>query len=102
MKPLIYGYIRVTADLADDEVQQLECGLAKLAEAEGLHLTEIRSEYQPGYYGTLHELARELKRTTERHVVVPSLDHLSTHPLLREQLVRRLDEAGVRVWTVEP
>lgn len=111
MKPLAYGYIRVTDDLTDDEVQQLEGKLRKLAEAEGFCLVEIRSEYQAAWYGTFYELIEDVKQAGMRpgplqarigSVVVPSLDHLSTHPRLREQLVRRLDEAGVRVWVVEP
>ncbi len=101
MKPQIYGYIRVTDDLEDDELQEMERGLTKLAEAQGFSLTETCYEHQPGYYGTFYELTQELKRTPVRHVVVPSLDHLSVHPLLRQQLLIRLEEAGVKVWTVE-
>jgi hypothetical protein len=63
--------------------------------------TETRYEYQPGYYGTFYELTDELRRVPVRHVVVPTPDHLSPHPLLRDQLIMRLDEAGVRVWVVE-
>src|SRR5262249_29469690 len=92
----------------DDVVQQLEHGLRKLAEAEGLWLTDIFSEYQSGYYGTLYELLEELKQVRAgsvpariHHVLLPSPDHLSPHPLLREQLFRRLEKTGVRVWVVE-
>jgi hypothetical protein len=108
VKPLVYGYVRVTEDLADDELQELAHGLEKLADAEGFCIIETRYEYQPGYYGTFYELTDELKRSLVGdmqaricHVVVPSLDHLSSHPLLREQMILRLDEAGVRVWAVE-
>jgi len=102
VKPLIYGYLRVTDELDDAEILQMECGLEKLAEAEGFRLIETRYEHQPGYYGTFYRLAAELKRVPVRHVVVPSLDHLSSHPLLRDQLITRLDEANVRLWVVEP
>jgi hypothetical protein len=101
VKPLMYGYLRVT-DLADDDVQQLECGLRKLAEAEGFCLAEVHYEQQPGCYGTCYRLIAELKQAPVCHLVVPSLDHLSTHPLLREQLLLRLDEANMPVWLVEP
>jgi hypothetical protein len=101
VKPLMYGYLRVT-DLEDDELQQLERGLEKLAEAEGFCLTETRYEYQPGYYGTFYQLTAELKRADVHHVAVPSLDHLSPHPLLRDQMIKRLNEAGAWVWVVEP
>lgn len=102
MKPLIYGYMRITEDLEDDELHQLERGLEKLVYAEESSLTKTCYERQPGYYGTFYELTQELKRAQARHVVVPSLDNLSTHPLLREQLLMRLAAAGVRVWTIEP
>jgi DNA invertase Pin-like site-specific DNA recombinase len=97
----MYGYLRVT-DLADDEVQQLECGLKKLAEAEGCCLAEVRYEQQRGCYSTFYRLLAELKYAPVRQLVVPSLDHLASHPLLREQLVMRLDKAYVRLWVVEP
>ncbi len=98
MKPLIYGYLRATDDLPD--LQQLERGLEKLAEAEGFRLTKTWHEHQPGYYGTFYQLTAELKRAQACRLVVPSLDHLSTHPLLCDQMLMRLDEAGVRVWVV--
>lgn len=103
MKPLAYGYLRVTEDLEDDELRQLELGLQKLTDAEGFCLFAIFYECQPGYYGTFSELVEELKRTQARHVVVPSLDHLSRHPILRDQMLNRLErEADAQVWTVEP
>ena len=100
VEPLMYGYLRVT-DFTDDEIQQLECGLVKLAEAEGCCLAEIRYECQVGCYSTFYRLLTELMQAPVRQLVVPSLDHLSPHPLLREQLVMRLDEANVRLWVVE-
>lgn len=102
MTPLIYGYIRVTEDLDDDEVQHLERDLDKLAEAKGFCLTEIRHEDQRGYHGTFYHLIAELKQAPERHLVVPSLDHLSAHPLLQEQMIMRLREAHVQLWVVDP
>ncbi len=105
--PLTYGYIRITEDRDDEEIRQLEGELRKLAEAEGFCRIEICHEDQPGH-GTLYRLIEELKQARIDplqaricHVVVPTLDHLSAHPLLREQLVRRLDEVGVQVWVVE-
>lgn len=59
---LAYGYLRLTDERDDEEIRQLELGLRKLAEAEGLWLTEMCYEYQPGYYGTFYELLEELKR----------------------------------------
>jgi hypothetical protein len=108
-EPLAYGYLRVTDELDDEEIRQLERGLEKFAEAKDWCLTGIWYEDQAGYYGRFYQLLGEMKRTAVRcvqaricHVVVPSLEHLSTHPLLRDQLFMRLDEANVRVWVVEP
>ncbi|MGH3695740.1 MAG: recombinase family protein [Pseudonocardiaceae bacterium] len=102
MKPLAYGYLRITQECDDEEIRQLERGLQKLAESEGFCLTETRYEYQTGYYGTFYRLTAELKRAQIHHVIVPSLDHLCAHPLLRAQLLMRLREANARVWTVKP
>jgi hypothetical protein len=109
VEPVAYGYLRLTDERDDEEVRQLEGGLRKLAEAEGLWLIEIVAEYQTGYYGRFYELLEELRLVRSGsvpaqigHVVVPSLDHLSAHPLIRVQLFRQLAHAGVRVWVVEP
>jgi hypothetical protein len=47
VKPLIYGYLRVTDDLDDDEIRQMELHLEKLADAECLRLVTIYYEYVP-------------------------------------------------------
>jgi hypothetical protein len=72
-------------------------------------LARIWYEDQAEYYGRFYQLIEELRRAQVGHVqarichvVVPSLDHLSPHPLLREQMIRRLGETSVRVWVVEP
>jgi hypothetical protein len=101
VESLAYGYLRVT-DLAGDKIWQLEWSLRKLAKAKGFCLLDIVSDSRPGDYGRFYRLIGELKRTQIRHVLVPSLDHLSSHPLLCEQLLLRLDEVGARVWLVEP
>jgi hypothetical protein len=100
-QPLAYGYLRVE-DCAEDEVRQLERGLRKLVEAEGFRLTQICTDDQPGDYGEFYHVIGELKQSLVHHLVMPSLDHLSPHPLLREQLFKRLETAGVGVWVVEP
>jgi hypothetical protein len=82
--------------------------IQKLAEAEGFSLIEIHHDHQPGYYGTFYQLIDELKRVQASHtqapmchVLVPLLEHLSAHPLLREQMLRRVEEANAQVWAVE-
>ncbi len=102
MKPLIYGYLRVTDDLDDDEIRQRELGLEKLADAEGLCLATIYYEDVPIRQDAFNDLRRELKRAQAHHVVMPSLDHLSRHLILQDRMVRILERgANARVWVVE-
>lgn len=103
VRPLGYGYVRVPPDLPDEDVRCLELGVRALADVYGLRLVGIYSEFQPGYYGVFAELITELRRSGARHVVVPSLDHLSRNPYLQALLVMRLArEADAQLWMVEP
>lgn len=102
MKPLMYGYLRITDDLPDDAIQQMERRLRALAEAEGFCFATTFYEYRPGYHGAFAELTEELKRAEAHHVVVLSLDHLSQHRLLRHHMLARLEfEANAQVWAVQ-
>ncbi len=101
MKPVAYGYLRVSDDHEDDEIRQLERGLYKLAQGEGFRLASIFYEYEPGCHGAFIELVEELKRGQARHVVMPSLDHLSDHSLLQVNRIMHLVTVGARVWIVE-
>lgn len=98
MKPLLYGYLRVDDDPADEELSRMERRLRRHAETEGFCYAGTFHEYQPGVYRALDELVEELRRAEARHVVVPSMEHVSRHPLLRSYLLNRLEfEAGARV-----
>ncbi|MGH3752987.1 MAG: recombinase family protein [Pseudonocardiaceae bacterium] len=102
MKPLIYGYLRITDDLDDDEVRQMERGLKKLAEAEGFRLGTIYYEDVPSCQDAFNDLRRELKRAQAHHVVTPSLDHLSHHRILQDRMVILLEcGANARISVVE-
>jgi len=101
MKPLIYGYLRLTDDLDDHEIRRMEQGLQELAEAGGFCFATTFHEYQTGYHGGFDELTHELQRAHAHHVVVPSLEHLSGHPLLQDMMLAHLArEAGAYVWVV--
>ncbi|MGH3567439.1 MAG: recombinase family protein [Pseudonocardia sp.] len=103
LKPVIYGYLRVTDDLDDQEICRMERGLYLLAETEGFCFATTFYEYQTGYHGAFDELTRELQRADAHHVVVPSLDHLSQHPLLCNMMLARLArDADACVWEVVP
>lgn len=101
MMPLIYGYLRVADNLDDPEIRRMERGLHELAETEGFSFATTFHEYQPGYHGAFDELTRELQRADAHHVVVPSLGHLSQHPLLRTTMLTRLTrDADAQLWVV--
>ena len=103
LKPVIYGYLRVTDDLNDPEIRRMERGLHLLAETKGFCFATTFYEYQTGYHGAFHELTRELQRADVHHVVVPALDHLAQHPILRNTMLTRLvRDADAHVWVVAP
>ncbi|MGH3613679.1 MAG: recombinase family protein [Pseudonocardia sp.] len=103
MKPLIYGYVRVTDDLDDPEIHRMERVLQALAETEGFCFVTTFHDYQPGYHGGFDELIRELQRADAHHVVMPSLEHLAQHPILRDLILIRLArDADAYVWVVAP
>ncbi|WP_206074379.1 recombinase family protein [Antribacter gilvus] len=102
LKPLMYGYLRVTDASCRDDVVEMEERLRRLAEAEGFCFATTFHESTPGQRGALNELTAELRRAEARHVVVPSLDHLSRYPRVRDELLEQLrEEADAHVWTVE-
>jgi hypothetical protein len=97
VKPLMYGYLRVTDDLADEDICRMELGLQILADDEGFCFATTFYKYESGYHGSaFSELLAELKRAEAHHVVRPSVDHLSRHPILRDQMLTRLERAYPR------
>ena len=102
MKPLMYGYLRVPSDAEDDEIDCIEQQLKCYAATEGFSYAMTFYEYSPGSRAALAELTHELRRAGARHVVVPSLAHLSAHPLLCTLVVESLGErADVRVLCLD-
>ncbi|MCF4119576.1 recombinase family protein [Antribacter sp. KLBMP9083] len=102
MKPLMYGYLRATVAPGDEEAERLERRLHELAEQEGFCFAATFRENRPGERGALSELTAELRRAEARHVVVPSLEHISRHPRVRDELLEQLrEEVGAHVWTAD-
>ncbi|WP_433518028.1 recombinase family protein [Nonomuraea sp. CA-143628] len=100
MKPLIYGYLRAPDETPDDELDRLVSELQRYAETEGFCYATTFFEYQEGSRSAFEELVAELKRAEARHVVVPSMDHLSGHRLLCGQMIARLAaDASAHVLT---
>lgn len=101
MKPLIYGYLRAPDETPDEELDGLVSELQRYAEAEGYCYAATFFEYEPGSRAAFDELIQELKRAEARHVVVPSLEHLSSHRLLCSSMVERL-EADASAFVLTP
>lgn len=102
MKPLIYGFMRVPGEAADEEIRQIELALLRFAEAEGFYLAAIFHEHVPGSHAVFGELLNELQPAQAHHVVVPSLRHLASHPILRTSMLMHLEfEAKARVHALD-
>ncbi|WP_330266359.1 hypothetical protein [Streptomyces griseorubiginosus] len=75
-----YGYVRAH-DLPDDEVDALEKQLYEYASANRLRLVDIRVErYRLLRLG---ELSGWLIEEQVQHLIVPSMEHVSSHPIAR-------------------
>ncbi|MGW2120149.1 recombinase family protein [Streptomyces sp. NPDC001758] len=99
--PLIYGYVRVQRGHTDEELLALELDLRGFAAAEGYRYGTTFREFIPGCTREFAALVRELQRARSYHVVVPSMDHLALHPLLRMHLLVKLElDAGAKVFEV--
>ncbi|MBX7268809.1 recombinase family protein [Micromonospora sp. Llam7] len=102
MKPLIYGYMRVGDDASDDQIDQAERTLREYADVEGFCYATTFYDDDSGSRSAFYELTAELQRAEARHVIVPSLDHLSRHPILLNHMIERLEhEASARIWVAE-
>lgn len=94
MKPLIYGYMRVTPGTPDNDLEQTERVLRDYAEHEGYSFAAIFHEHVNGSQSAFSELIEELQRTEAHHVIVPTLDHLSGHDILLNTMLARLEQAA--------
>src|SRR4051812_7601372 len=100
MKPLIYGYLRAPDESSDDELDVAVQEMRRFAEAEGYCYVMTFFEYVSGSQSAFTELIAELKRAEAKHVVVPTLGHLSSHRILRATMVKRLElDADAHVLT---
>ena len=99
--PLIYGYMRVQRSHTEEELLALELDLRGFAAAEGYRYAMTFCEFGPGCTTEFGALVAELTRVGGHHVVVPTMDHLALHPLLRMHLLVKLElDAGAEVFEV--
>jgi DNA invertase Pin-like site-specific DNA recombinase len=90
-KPLAYGYMSVSPDVDDKTIRQVEQKLKGCAEAQDLSFAAIFHEFTSGSFTEWRELVRELQRAEAHHVIMPSLNHLTQHMVLRQSLLDQLE-----------
>jgi hypothetical protein len=84
--------MRVPCDVDDHAVRDTERKLRDHAERHGFEFATIFHEFQSGISDGWDELTTELQRSDAHHVIVPSLSHVSLHPILRSIRLERLEE----------
>jgi DNA invertase Pin-like site-specific DNA recombinase len=98
MKPLIYGYMRVTDGMDDLEVLLIEQALTTFAQGEGYCLATIFYEYDSGSQAAFAQLIQEVQRAEAHHMVVPSLEQLAESQILQALMVDQVElDAGAAV-----
>lgn len=75
-----YGYLRVL-NLPDGEVEVLEKQLDEYAKAHNLVLLDVRKERYRLL--RLSEFTAWLLERDIRHLIVPSVEHVTTHPIAK-------------------
>jgi hypothetical protein len=86
MKRQIYGYMLAHEGRSEEDVRNDELQLFRWAQLEGYFLAAIYQEADEGSIAELTDLVEELKRTGDRAVVVPSVEHFGSSALLQEHL----------------
>ena len=104
LKPLIYGYMRLDPEAPDNDIRQMEIALRYYAETNGYCFAITFYEdlsHDGSDRSAFAELVEELQRSEARHVIVPTTDHFSAHPLLRTSMLLQLEnEAHAQVHTL--
>lgn len=102
MKPLIYGYMRVGWSVGDQVVADLDLRLQDHAERLGFTFAAVFHESDLDAMDAWFELKMELRRADCRHVIVPSMNHVSSDLFLRRlRLGCLLEETGAEVLDLE-
>lgn len=96
--PLAYGYLRVPADMPDQQVKAMEDQLMDYADQLGCRFGGFFFEFRGGLAAAFNDLLEELRRTRAPYVIVPSLRHVAHHRLLREIRLSSLEsDTGTQV-----
>lgn len=96
--PIAYGYMRVLKEASDDEVRALEEQIERYAARCGLDLRGIH--YERDGVLMLDLMAETVSECDAKHVIVPSLENLSTHLAVQVVMVQMIHAAGAALHIV--
>lgn len=102
-RPLCTGYLRRLPGVDEQVEQQLITAISDFADREGLTLTLVFIEKQPGHVAALHAVTHYCQNHAIRNVVVPTGEHLNRLPALAylaQELLQQ--DVGGRVWIAAP
>ncbi|MFD4785795.1 recombinase family protein [Streptomyces sp. NPDC058459] len=97
-KPVAYGYMRVRQDTRDTDLRAIEEKFKRYAERNGFELRAIVEE-DDGVL-KLDRFVHTVRQENVAHVLVASLDQISTQPAVQAVLVQLIQAAGAAVHTV--
>ncbi|MER0445989.1 recombinase family protein [Streptomyces sp. NPDC051644] len=103
MRPVIYGYMRLTAtDVEGDESERVRRQLATYAEREGFTLDQVFTEHISANESAFQAMLDAIRRTDVKNVIVPSLWHFARLPGLQNAMREHIEqETGARLWVVQ-
>lgn len=103
MRPVMFGYMRLTASDDGDETETIRRELAVHANREGfelerLFIERLRADDESAFF----TLVEALRNTNVKHVIVPSLWHFARLPGLQAAMRYHVEqEIGARLWVVQ-
>lgn len=99
-RPLAFGYMSLLTQEVDEDLGELEAVMRERAEQDGYRFVTIFHEYPNGSFAGFSELVQALEKTGARHVIAPTLEHISSHSLILNHLLDRLIEKDAELHTL--
>jgi hypothetical protein len=100
-RPLAFGYLRLHTREVDEDLGKLEAVMRERAERDGYRFVTTFHEYPNGTMAGFWELMQTLEKTGARHVITPTFSHISTHSIMRNHMLDRLDERDAEVLILD-
>jgi hypothetical protein len=99
-RPTVLGYVRADALNCAEELAAATDSLVAFASAEGFTLGTVYTERDAAESAAFHAMLEEVKRSGDRAVVVPTMNHLGAvgTPTAMQQ---HLEFHQAQVWTVD-